>query len=642
MLVSNIKKYRVCSAVHYTLMGNSMNSMQSSTKVDFYSGLLMSLALIAALLFNGANFYLLSLSWVALIICTIYIVSNLKEIEIRFDFIHLAMILFVGWMIISLYWHPAPWRGIEFNWRLGLFFFTTFTVYLLVKEKHARTILLGFFIVAFIDCLLALYQSMHLGEQASGFFINKNNNVAFINLFALPVMARLLLFENRGLRKWGLGTLFVLLSFTILQAVSRGGLLSLAIASSMVFAFAIHERRIKNILFVMTLVSGVFVLDALLSTSELRTDITSQGRWFLYESTLKMIADSPWHGIGNGMFPFFYPGYRHIYEFSAANFVHNDYLQILLELGVPGFSLLILTMVMMTYKFRKLVVVTKDKKSLAPYIGYFSAILVVSIHSMLTFNFYKASILIVLGMYFGLLLRKTKNIKFFELYAAPSVKVGGGVKLLVTIVLLAPLMYVAMTGYADAIASGVIDRDFYDRKPKEKYRIYTELSQFDKDNYKYPARAARALYSSGVNATEANRREIFSRSRALLKYARELDPVSSETYVYEMNLLESYQEIAGKGWRKEAIAIASELLSRNPRWLDVRIKLARFLEGNGQKKDALVVLLKGLQHIHVSNSGYYQYGKRLSEDLGAKYAYERFSYLLKKYQPGYVEELVNP
>lgn len=70
------------------------------------------------------------------------------------------------------------------------------------------------------------------------------------------------------------------------------------------------------------------------------TDRSASGRILAYKSALNMLADHPIAGIGPGQFAVFYPLYQQSEDRSARDltleFLHNDYLELLVEHGLGG------------------------------------------------------------------------------------------------------------------------------------------------------------------------------------------------------------------------------------------------------------------------------------------------------------------
>jgi hypothetical protein len=90
--------------------------------------------------------------------------------------------------------------------------------------------------------------------------------------------------------------------------------------------------------------SGNTVFDRFKTFTDLKTDTSFSGRIIYYKAALKGIKDHPLLGIGFENFRNVYPRYRlaeenQIFEDTIPTMVHNGYLQIALETGIPGLAL---------------------------------------------------------------------------------------------------------------------------------------------------------------------------------------------------------------------------------------------------------------------------------------------------------------
>src|SRR5208282_2208003 len=73
--------------------------------------------------------------------------------------------------------------------------------------------------------------------------------------------------------------------------------------------------------------------------SEAREEINGGVRLTIDRDCLRMLAQRPFLGWGLGAFPIVYPEFRSFYTMFFVNHAHNDYLQLLVETGLAGFSI---------------------------------------------------------------------------------------------------------------------------------------------------------------------------------------------------------------------------------------------------------------------------------------------------------------
>lgn len=606
-----------------------MSTQQNTVKQALYSSSLLGVALLAALLFNGNHLYHLAATWLTLALWFLYQFSLQKEVRFSVDVVLLAVAFFASWMLISLFWHPIPWMGDEVNWRLGVYLFSLLAVYYVAREQGVAVLLNVLLFVAVIVAVYSLFQSFYLGEAAAGFSANKNNNAAFMNLFLLPVMA-LLLLSNMSTRSYTLmGMIFILFLLVVLQVASRGASISLALAAILPLAFAVYKKRMRQISYLIVLFSIALLLDALFSSVEMTSNLQSHSRWLLWRATIEMIGDAGWMGIGSGMFYLLYPGYRYAGEKSQGHFVHNDYLQILLELGVPGLLALLFLMCVVVLKSRKLIIAEQNSPDNARHIGLMAALIAVAIHSMVTFNFYKLGILLVLGVYSGILLKASQSVSAKALYTY-TVRVSPRSIALLTVLLLFLVKPILLMGYADAVAEGFIDNRIVSSSDEEKYHIYSKLHSMDPLYYGYPYLMAVNYSNLGEGRGLEKRRLIFNLSRELLHDAQKLNPYVVEPIMFEAELFNNYQDVVGQEWSGQAIPLAYKALKKNPRRLDIRYRVGVLLEYAGDEAAALDTIVEGLEVNSRASTSYYELGLRLAKSVGDADAMKRFSELLEE------------
>ncbi|WP_018703387.1 MULTISPECIES: O-antigen ligase family protein [Sporomusaceae] len=191
----------------------------------------------------------------------------------------------------------------------------------------------------------------------------ENPNLLAGYLVMMMALASGMAFAARSWKEKGLLLgLTALFGLCLVYTYSRGAWLSVA-AVVAIYGW-LHNRRIFWIFCLLPL--GLLVAqDSILArlTSILNpTDTSSTLRIALWESTIAMIMDNPFSGIGWGAYWMVYPEYDffindgHTKIFHA----HNMYLNIAAEIGLPGFVAFLTVMYGHWRKARRVLKETKD------------------------------------------------------------------------------------------------------------------------------------------------------------------------------------------------------------------------------------------------------------------------------------------
>ncbi len=259
-----------------------------------------------------------------------------------------------------------------------------------------------------------------LGDIASGTFINRNHYAAHLNMcFSMMLGALYLQFGARRRRRTARSELY---AWTWVMAIglssvgvasllsrSRGGAVSLLGTLVVLFALLSLRRR-RQPTPMPPAFALVLILLTVLLTATLGVDALA-GRWFadsevrrpqIYADTLRMIADSPWLGVGAGMYAWRFRAYQTIQPEAHYDHAHNDYLQSAAEWGVPaasvfwGFLFVVLVRVARTF------LRAEDHARAALSLGVAGAIVSISLHSLVDFSLQIPANLMTLGLVLGL------------------------------------------------------------------------------------------------------------------------------------------------------------------------------------------------------------------------------------------------
>jgi O-antigen ligase len=208
------------------------------------------------------------------------------------------------------------------------------------------------------------------GGSVTGTFINRNTAGAYFGSCAVvwslllwqavrhqaprgPLSWRKLfarLFENTPMTVvLDFAMLFVCLAAMFLT-VSRGAvllsLLALIVAFNAYFRRDLPGRAGLLTALAASAAGAIILLQFMGAGINARFDFqgaSDEGRLETYRATLRMIADHPWFGTGQGTFAYAFPAYRssHVSMWGVWDIAHNTLLEIAADMGVPIAALVV-------------------------------------------------------------------------------------------------------------------------------------------------------------------------------------------------------------------------------------------------------------------------------------------------------------
>lgn len=135
---------------------------------------------------------------------------------------------------------------------------------------------------------------------------------------------------------------------TIFLSGSRGGMLAIVAELLLLAIFLLKQKRglrtaigmgvfLAIVVGLLTWVGGNELSQRIATMGGGHHELPSDIRLDINRDGLKMFARKPVLGFGLGTFPVVYPQFRSFYTNFFVNEAHNDYLQLLVEMGVVGF-----------------------------------------------------------------------------------------------------------------------------------------------------------------------------------------------------------------------------------------------------------------------------------------------------------------
>jgi O-antigen ligase len=287
----------------------------------------------------------------------------------RYIILAAPLLLFTFWSAASLAWaaNPYPVLHHTFVWGAYLLFF------LLMRRVAESPRLLSASLTAFAAAIFIISLATVVGAMGASLSLFRNNGLGEPMAVSLPLLTALAMHLRRRGVAILCGATALLAWLAMLQAHERTPFLStmagLVLLALMLFAFPRFRSRVKllrtaallacfilaaALQFMPSLTSGVVAEPPFTVYSRLQStnagDENTLARILFWNAALEMVREHPATGVGANNYAIDYPEARARFvaahpdsklagmlEWHLAGVAHNEYLQILAELGAVGF-----------------------------------------------------------------------------------------------------------------------------------------------------------------------------------------------------------------------------------------------------------------------------------------------------------------
>ena len=193
-------------------------------------------------------------------------------------------------------------------------------------------------------------------------------------------------------------TISVMLLVSVILTRSRGAMLA-TFVSLFIFSYlyVYHlSRSLKQKFFKMIIITIVMIIssfaiykniDAINAYSQRTSGLSEQTRLKLYDMSFDILKDYPVTGVGFAAFNILTDKYFEEDLEAYPEYLHNDWLELLLDVGYPVYIIFLLLIVIIIFLFLKRIKYLSDKKKIL-FIGLFSACCSICIGSFVDFHFH--------------------------------------------------------------------------------------------------------------------------------------------------------------------------------------------------------------------------------------------------------------
>jgi O-antigen ligase len=318
----------------------------------------------------------------------------------------------------------------------ALYLFSILAIFFLVTN-HVRTreqanrIICAALGTGAVLALLAISQKAVLGRTSFLPFINKNHFAGYMEVLAL-MSASMLSFKLASINNKGEGLkdallrvfsgpgavsvvlltfLVVFFSSSVMLTGSRGGILALLLSLIVLGGLTAKNWR-QGVLLLgacslvlivsLSVAADNYVVRRLWTMSNFAQDSSAQFRYRVWEDTAKIAKEFPVAGVGLGGFETVYPSYKNTEAGYNVFQPENDYLYILAEGGVVGFTLVLAFCGIYIAQVASWLQKRKDAFSLGVSAGALCGLAALMLHGLADINLHIPAILLLITVLMAL------------------------------------------------------------------------------------------------------------------------------------------------------------------------------------------------------------------------------------------------
>lgn len=307
----------------------------------------------------------------------------------------------------STYLHDTLSGGLLYGAYAMLCFLSAQT---LLRASQARRLSVIFSLYGFVLAALALLQDIapngkllwfrqpRMGGWIFGSYVNHNHYAGLMELLMpIPLVLsfnHMLHHKERNAARIAAATM----AGTVFLSGSRGGMLAILVEFTLLAVILVRYKKGGRtalgvgvfavvVVCMLTWLGGTHLIERVSSIStETRTEITGGMRLSIDRDAFRMFLRKPLIGWGLRTFPVVYPQFRSFYTNFFVNEAHNDYLQLLTEMGLLGFGTMLWFVVVLYHAaFRKIGNWTSDVSGAAT-VACMLAFTGILVHSLFDFN----------------------------------------------------------------------------------------------------------------------------------------------------------------------------------------------------------------------------------------------------------------
>ena len=303
--------------------------------------------------------------------------------------------------------------------------------------------------------------------------------------------------------------------------------------------------------------------------------------------------------------------------------MHNDYLQIWIETGLPGLLLLlgIYVAVLVTF-IRLLRHATRDSAVIIEAAGLFGGLLAIAVHTFFDFHLYIHPIQLVMGLVLARLhALYLTHVPADVLVVTPSKRLGPrAYRVFSFLVVLLPLIYFAALGTSVLLTYKARELSAQGKWVEASVTLSRAAQLMPTSDLVLISHADMLRQALGHLPPDsgADRRTLYREALALLDDAEKVNPLRPQLFFVRGLLYQQAPDLTGPDWADRAARAYATALKRDPMAFWAREAYGGLLLWQGKLELAKDVLEGGIDYRYASGAvvGYYALLARARREAG--------------------------
>jgi putative inorganic carbon (HCO3(-)) transporter len=184
---------------------------------------------------------------------------------------------------------------------------------------------------------------------------------------------------------------------TVFLSESRGGMLAVVVELVILAIFLVKQKKglrtaiglslfLAIVIGLLTWIGGAELIQRIASVKQAHSELPGDIRTYINRDGFRMFLKKPVLGWGLGAFPVVYPQFRSFYTNFFVNEAHNDYLQLLVEMGALGFATMLWFLMIVYTRAIKKIGNWSEEISGAVALACLLGLSGILVHSLIDFN----------------------------------------------------------------------------------------------------------------------------------------------------------------------------------------------------------------------------------------------------------------